>query len=355
MWNIQFAGGHQGDYLGASEASDWSTAVSLNAGEGGTAKFPVDSFDSSPARLQWLTEPRRRWVVVCWNNTPMSAGLITKRRYDSKDRQLELVLEDLWSLLKRRYMIAPSAKPAESVQKFGPASMSTMAVRVVQFAAERPEALARLPIDYPSLVPGTVELSYYGYNGSNVGDALEDIMRWEGGPEIYFEPYWAGDFLRFRMHSAEKVNIGRVLDLNLDAGDVVTSVQQEEDAANLVTRAYVFGEGAGKATKAIAVHDSDQQYMTVEAVYPDKRTNRIQPLESFGRRMLSRFRNPVTATTMTVQAGDKLQPDWLVPGMTINLHAKADPWLPDSQTFRLAGYALRASHSGGQIDIDLQR
>lgn len=351
MWTVEITGVHLGTYLGQVPYSGFKMPVSINGGEGGTLTIPVDEFADTIADLKYLTIPTRRFAVMCWNGEPMAVGLIYRRQYSKANRTLTLTLRDLWSVFEKRAILDRTVKPAASVVTYGPAAPTALAGRIVEHISARPESLDDLPIDAPGYTPGTAEVTYYGYNAPKAHKALTDLMRWHN-MDIHFRPYWAPDgSLRFQMQAGTRINAANIFDVNLDAGDSGTEFEEDEDATSIVTRAIVFGEGSGKKTASAEYTSTAAYYLTAEEFYPDKRTRSEAPLLRYAQQMVTRYGEPVKASTLTVQPTSDLPVTAMIPGSTVRVQAYGDGWMDAERDYRIAGYEIAPE---APITFDLQ-
>jgi hypothetical protein len=361
MYSVHITGIHSGVYLGVVPYVSFRMPVSLNAGEGGEVVIPVTEFDAVSASdptsdLKYLTIPDQRFVVICWDDTPVAVGNITKRAYSHSNKTLTLTIRDIWSIIGRRYLLQPGVSVSASDLRFGPASWESLAAAVVQQISAKSDYRDNLPIIFPSFKAGPSTLRYRGYNGHNALEALEDIIRW-GDIDVYFRPHWVNHglpdkHLQFEMQVGPSLNTSQTLDLNIDAGDAAVDFTFTEDASEMVTRAIVVGEGSGKKTKVADYNKPDNDYYIVtEGIFPDKRNDSEAKLLQVAKQWIKWRGQPAESIEVSVGRGTIFTAADLIPGMRIKVQAANDAWLPDEQTFRLAGYELSSS---GPTKLDLQ-
>lgn len=363
-WSFEIVETHTGNRLGPAPITGFSGARSLNAGEGGSADLMVQEPGWSDTDLDWLTRPTVRTLVASWDNTPVYAGVIWKRTYGFGSGKVGLVLRDFWSLLEGRALIGPAATyPSQSFYRFGPASLSTLADRLVRQVAENnAEALDNLPVLYPAFIAGTEERIFWGYNMQTVLEGLEGLMEdGAGGPDLDFAPVWNGDRFAWQMGANPSLNFVHQVDIHLEGGASGTAFTLEEDASGIVTRAILAGEGTGtKMISAAAAYDpvayGPQEYLTQERIYSGKRTKNRDILERWGRRTVDLNHEPVEQATLTIHAAGTPGLLDLKPGMKLNVQAPGDPWLKGRQMdMRLAGYSFSQGSSTVDLDVLLIR
>lgn len=353
-WIVDVFGVHTGQSLGKIPLTSFDCAVSLNQGEGATVTVPTNHPDWAGTDWDYLLFPTRRVVVISWSTPDMAAplphfaGLVERWEKDYGSGVRTYTLRDVWSIIEGRHMIDSSlARPAESEISFGPANLSTLAGRVVEHGTTAAEYLDDLPMSYPPFVAGSTTLTYRGYNASNIASALEDIIGWPGGPDVWFRPLIdvsTGAF-SWDMMAEPDLYASRLWEINLDADGV--EFTREVDASNVITRAYVFGEGAGRATPAGKASHTDQTYLTREMVSKDHKTRRVEPLQEHADRLIERYATPVETYTLRVPASYLAH---LRPGMTLKVNGAADPDFPSEQSFRVAGYSFSDS---GPVTVNL--
>ena len=350
-------------------ATAFNGDVSLNMGVGGSITIPISAHpNEDKAFWDQLTMPTIRTIVVTYKDVAVWAGIVWKRKYSKTAQEFVLTLRDVWSLLEKRYLIEPMTKPAQSSLTFGPASLESMASRVVEHAANDPSWRDNLPIEFlTGYVPGTTTLTYKGWQAPTTAEALEQIISWSGGPDVWFQPHLAvggGDDSTFswKMHSKENLNKEKVLGVHVDGGVSSVEYEVEESAENIINRAYVFGVGNGSRTASASAFHSGTKYVQLDGMWQDRKTKNEDPLQRYADQRVKLNASPEYTHTLVIapdgtpglltQTGDTLA---LEPGMTIRRSADDDPWLDDTKNFRLVGYRLRVTEDGAEtISLDLR-
>lgn len=348
MWSFDVFGVHTGQPLGKIPVTGFDAACSLNQGEGATIQVPTNHPDWVGENWDYLLMPTRRIVVVSWAGVAQFAGIVWEWEKDYGASSRTYVLRDVWSVLRGRHLVDSSkANPSESLIEFGPANLSTLAGRVVMHGTTAAEYLDDLPMSYPPFVAGTTTLSYRGHTATNVAEALERIISWQGGPDVWFRPLINESTGAFSWDMMAEPDLYRdhLWEANLDADGV--NLKRRVDASGIITRAYVYGEGAGSKTPAAKSTHTDQTYLTMERVSKDHKTRVVPPLQAYADRLVNTYANPVDEYTLTVPP---TYLEHLRPGMSLKVNGASDPDFPSEVTFRVAGYSFSDS---GTVTVDL--
>lgn len=147
MWSahlFQVTTGQVGPRLNYQKMS-WS--VSLNESE--EMKFELKKSDLPKLNLNYWLAPWWAGVVVMWNGTPIVAGPITSRPYETYDA-VYIDCSGIRSVLAKRFVtqnITDDRLLAKSTVSFKGFSLGTIAKKAVQQAQQKPGGA--LPIRYP--------------------------------------------------------------------------------------------------------------------------------------------------------------------------------------------------------------
>ncbi|VXA92231.1 hypothetical protein [Citricoccus sp. K5] len=341
--------------------------ISLNTGVGGSVTIPLASVrDAGKSYWESLTLPTIRSLFVTYKGVAVWGGVVWKRKYTKSANTITLTMQDLWSVLKRRYLIRAITRPAESHLQFGPYSLVTAAWKIVQFAKDDATWRDDLPIIFPSnTVAGDTVLNYRGYQAITVADAVEQVIGWSGGPDVWFKPERntsdsTGRF-HWRMQSEAALNMDHQIDVNLVGSGVDYEV--EHDAENVVNKAYVFGVGNGSKTASASEFRHETQYIQLDGAWMDRKTHQRHHLVRFAGERVRRNADMNYTHRMTIHPdgfpgllNNNESALRIVPGMVVNrISDDSDPFLNPNKSFRLAGYRLSVGANGADpIELDLR-
>lgn len=371
-WRFHIVSTNSGSRYMETYPASFQGDVSLNMGVGGSCVIPFAAHPGEPKTFwESLTRPVNRTLVVSYKDIAVWAGVIWKRKYSKKDESFTLTMRDLWSVLERRYLIDPSVKPAASHLSFGPATLPHIAVRLVQHAANDPTWRDDLPVvfptaaEYPTPQSTDPQLNYLGYQASTSAEALERVIGWQGGPDIWFKPVMDSDDnapFRWHMQSQKDLNAEKVIGIHLDGGASAVDYEVEESAEGIINRAYVFGVGNGKATASAQGFHTGTKYLQLDGMWQDRKTTQEHHLQRFADERVLLHAGPEYSHTVSIapdglpglldEANSRLL---LEPGMSVHRRSDDDPWLDAEKNFRLTGYKMSVDAAGaGTIALDLR-
>ena len=221
----------------------------LNGSGSGQHTFQLG--DRAMTRESWraLTNPWTRTLVVCRNGLPVYAGLITSRPYDYDTTTLTVHHSDIRFLLSSRFPFGVTSYHGGTLVCTS-LSLRSIAGRVVQAGLLGPRDTYPLPIVLPTLTEvGSVSRTYDAWNFQTVADALDDLQKTDGGPDIDFEPRWSTTgTLEYVMRTgtpATPLLGGNLFDFNMAGTEPpLTGVGVLEDGSAQVSGVFILGQGS---------------------------------------------------------------------------------------------------------------
>ncbi len=221
----------------------------LNTGVGGTATFRVKDASVAEVVTDATTEPLGRALVFEQDGAVVYAGFILDADHDVDGGVLSVQHSDIWWLWKFRHVLAMHGAGAESLPPlvYSGLSLATIAKYVILEGADAgPAARYALPIVYPADVAGTATRTYYGYKFPSVADALDELMKTDGGPDIDLVPQRssAGE-LEWLMRSGSLTTGFWEWDTTAAKSEVV-GLNHKKSGANVTNKVIASGEGAGE-------------------------------------------------------------------------------------------------------------
>lgn len=215
----------------------------LNGGSGGQATFELGDPVVSEVIGLYDLYPGQFLIVVEWDGSPVYAGFIEDHSYDYDTKKLTVSHKDIWSLWDdRRVLSDRSANLSKSKIVYTGLTLSTIAKRLVQVGTAG--SGFGVPIVFPADVSGSSARTYYGYDLMTVGEALNELVEQENGPEIDFQPRWtSAGTLEWVMRVGSDLG-GPMLEYEMGAADPgARGLWIKTDASALTTHAYGIGEG----------------------------------------------------------------------------------------------------------------
>ncbi|MEU5847430.1 hypothetical protein [Saccharopolyspora shandongensis] len=205
-----------------------------------------------------LTMPARRAIYALRDGRPIWGGIIWTRRYESENRKVSISCSDWWSYFDHRKVLPalPENPPADHVARQSvqwSAEQNEIARRLVALAQQH--AGSDIGIEFDSSSSGAFrDVTYAGHELVDVGEALRNLAKIDGGPDIMFDVGPLDD----RGRPRRLLRIGDPLlgeqgsPHVFEHGGNVVSYTWPSDASKMVTRAFATGSG-GEQAKPIAV------------------------------------------------------------------------------------------------------
>lgn len=240
--------------------------IRLNASGTVTASIPATSREVADLDIKSSTTTLQRSFGIAFGEFIPECGPILYRKYDEKTRRLEITAAGLWSLFDRRKAVpgwtlkAGATQVAGSVLKIGPTSLGSIARELVRVSIEDnpyPGAGA-LNIALPAVAGGGHVRNYAGYDLRWIGEALRELTKVKGGPDIRFRPRFMGsDPSRVEWAMETGTAASPLLrqtgnDWQWDGSRSMSGVVgfgAVEDATGVAARAWVPGAGQERAMK----------------------------------------------------------------------------------------------------------
>lgn len=246
----------------AVPADTFSGGRQLNATSQGAATFLTKNAKVREVVTPVTMAKLRRALIVEWAGTPVYAGLIVDTSRDVFTGVLEVQLADIWWIWKARHVLAMHGS---GVEKLPPlvftGHLATIAKQAIQEGMDAaPLARYDLPIVWEPDLSGPHTREYYGYNFPSVADALDEIIKTDGGPDIDFPPQWGPDYgFQWAMRSGNLVSGYWEWDATTRKTDVI-GIKESGSASNVANKVIGTGEGSGedilvKAEESFATSD----------------------------------------------------------------------------------------------------
>lgn len=261
-----------------------------------------------------LTRPGRTALYALRDDRPIYGGVIWTSRWDSTTQKIELGSSDWWSLLDHRKVL-PLLPPAPSVTdvaalsvSFNQVDQNEIARQLVQLAATHTGG--DLGLTYDTTTSDVLrDRTYYGYELTDIGQAIKQLMEVDGGPDIAFG---VGANLDTNGRPVRTMRVGNPLigqqgePWVFESGANILQFTWPSDATRMSTRSYAKGEGS-ELGSLIAVAESTYAYDDGWPVleHDEAYSNVIEPATLQAHADADRYaaRLPVITPTLVV-AGD---------------------------------------------------
>lgn len=247
-------------------------------------------------------------------------------------------------MLGRRLVIDHGPNNSEkTILTYTNLSLPTIVKRLVQEGTVWPDRpWYGLPIVFPADVAGANSRTYYGYNYAYVADAIRDLTETDGGPDVDFEPSWAGEYLRLTLRAGSLG--GSNWDYVLDAPDPgIYGLSRIEDADSTTTNAYSIGEGSEKNMLVRSHPNLDATMPALEKTESYKDISKVAELSALAQERIRAQSGPTVQISASIRKDGEPGPggefvaglptvDQLRFGDVITLTDTTDPWWQNGKT-----------------------
>lgn len=260
----------------------------------------------------------------------------------------------LWSLLNARVQI-PSTwttdmglTDSRSVATYT-GSYHDIAAQIIANAVAR----GPVPIDVPALTGGAQSMTYNGFDLTSAGQRLLELTQLDGGPDIYFRPYFAtSSTVRWEavIGNPTITNVGDPL--LFDHGSNLVQCLPTRDATKMARRTFVKGSGTEAAIAwafaqdVAALTGGALLLETVDVSHSD--VSDQSTLSAFATADQAINGSPVETWDVTARVDGPHPIGSYGPGISVSYNFTRHPWiLPGRYDQRLLG--LSSGQNVGEI------
>lgn len=310
--------------------------------------------------LRTLVKPGRFGVACCYGPGTATdyiaqAGPIWSHRLVSeRPASLQISGSGMWGMLNARVQIPSTWTPGlgladgDSVSIYA-GSKQSIATQIIQNAVDR----GSLPIDLAPAIAGTETMTYYGYDLASAGQRLQELSQGDGGPDVFFQPYFATASMIRWLALIGTPTIGNVgLPLLFDHGSNLMSALSTSDGSAMATDSYVKGNGTSTTIRWAYANDVSlitQGWPLLDKVDNNHSDEASQTVLD-GYAMADQLLNGRTVETwdVTVRADGRHPLGSYGPGVTVGYNFTTHPWiLPGRYDQRLLG--LSSGSNAGEV------
>ncbi|MCI2959560.1 hypothetical protein MN032_17890 [Agromyces atrinae] len=213
--------------------------------------------------------PGRSFIGIDVDGEIVNAGPIWTDTYDFESKKLEFRAAGLWSYWDHRFVmqVLAGGQLPRDVTATWTTSLRTQAKRLVQLAQSWTGGA--VPVVFEADIAGTNEREYPGSDLITVGDALANLTRVIGGPDIAFRPRYRADRLgvEWVMMTGDPVlsqdGADHVWDISVP-GASVKGASISRDATQLATHGY----GTGDTIDDVELQAKASDSTLIDAGYP---------------------------------------------------------------------------------------
>lgn len=173
--------------------SDFTGGRAIGTGSSGRATFRVrDPKVAEPMTIDRI-RPLERVLVAEWDGNAVYAGFIISVDEDLDAGTVDIRHTDVWWMWAYRYLLNVHGNGAQTAAPvtFSNLTLATLANRIVAKGLQAdPMARYTLPMIFTADVAGADSRSYEGFKFQRVDDALDEVMKTDGGPDVDFDVRW---------------------------------------------------------------------------------------------------------------------------------------------------------------------
>lgn len=324
----------------------------LNKGADGSATFKIS--DPKVRRLVQpaVVEPLERALVIDWDGSIVYAGMILDSEHDVDGGTLTVSSVDIWWIFQFRHVLGMHGAGAEKIiLTYSGLSLATIAKKVIQEGSDAaPLDRYRLPIVWEADLAGTESRVYEGFKMPSVQDALDELIKTDGGPDMDFAPRWNGGALELVMRSGDLTQ-GKVDWDSTVAKSEVIGLKSRKSAAKVSNKVIATGEGAGEDLLVKAEESfAGANYPAIERVASYRGISDRDQLSARARADLATANKPTRQVSFKVPVEGSVKISSLTLGGAVRLKTK-DVWhIPDGwSNYRMISYAFDEKYITPQL------
>lgn len=315
-------------------AASWEQR--LREGGSVTATVPVLSREvADRPELFMGLEGARSYLAAEYQGRILEAGPIWA--HDMDGASLRVTAGPLLSVFDHRQVIrvlTEGQNPARAAAlSWSGLTLGSIAKRLI--AAVMAHTGGDLPIVLPADVAGSSSRTFPAWELASVGDKLREMMAVNGGPDIAFEPEFTTDGLaiRWRMRVGSPMLQQPGADWEWDTTvprSPVSDLRVSRDWSELVSRAWVTGEGQDKALKVERREDGSlvsRGYPLLESVTSYSNESSRTNLRLHATSRLNRARRPRASWSLSTRLDSLPSVADLRPGDFARIRVGDHPYL----------------------------
>lgn len=244
------------------------------------------------------TQPARSAFYVERDGVLIYGGVVWSRKFNSKNKQLELGGSQLWSYFKGRRISDTKSYVAQD--------QLTIARDLINYAQAKPGG--NIGVVVGSETSGILrDRTYAGYELKNLAEAVEQLSQVEGGFDFAIDvTYSAGVITKtFKLSYPRRGSIVGATGHFFELPGNISEYSWPEDGAGMANTVYGVGGGEGDAMlRSTAARPDliDVGYPLLESTLPLKDVTVRATLDAHTRAQVTALAGPVTVPTMTVRA-----------------------------------------------------
>lgn len=319
----------------ATGSGSWNRI--LNGVGSGSHTFNLSGSPFTKTQHRHIFKPWTHSLWVCWDDTPVYAGLFTRAGWKAQTKQLTVTHSEVRILLGRRLMFSVGGWATGTVDLYSQDARHAAAYFV--WKAFR-DGLPRwqLPVEIFAHVGGSRHDIAYNTHFKTGEELVDAISKENGGPDIDFRPERVplSDWFRWRLRVGNPLLNGGQFEWDLAAQSGAQDVETFTEGINMTTGVFTPGEGSdkvrpfGQAALETGLEPYQGPYLDLVEVFSQEPD--IARLDAHALAIRREGEAPTERVTFSVRADHYPGAGALVPGMTVRAKLKADEWLDGGWT-----------------------
>lgn len=359
-WSFWVVDTRSGDKQMQVFPASGSFRASLSSvGEGSHVFKLRDASTALPrATVRELFRSWARTLVVCWDDAPVYAGLITGGAWDRATGSLTVSHREIRGILSKRLGWRVSTYPTSSISPWswdwtvsGKSLRGLMRAVVSRGTQSTPGDLWHLPVVLPADQAGSRSFTEWAFTFRTIEQMVTDIQDMDGGPDMYLRSRWStgGRHEWVCEIGSPLISGGMVERVSPPPGSPVFGGGTALDASGQLTGVFGMGEGSEQDMKvglAGPLAGSDVPNMDAKLAFKDAATQADVDALAWGELRLNR--EVVRQESMKILAGDFFPAGV---GATVREWLDGDEFLDDGW---FTGYVVGFSASVGSDVVALE-
>lgn len=331
----------------------WSTAI--NDAGSISVTVPLTDPDLRALDLRNVATVGKSFLGVAVDGVILNAGPLWTHDWDRDSGELQLTATGMWSYFDHRVLIPvlkATETPFDVETYYEGVSLTTVARRLV--AQAQAHTGGNVPVVLPAEVAGTETREYQGADLQLVGDALNDLVAADNGPEIDFQPRFKSDtryvewVMRVGTPSQPQLSGTNTHVWDYGVGQTtISGLQVKKDGSKLQGRTWGTG-GAAAASTMFSTYTNtnmlNQGYPLLELVDASRNVDEQTELDAYVRENARTGSKPIEFWSFKVRADQSPMLTEYGKGDFCVVKMRGDYYIPDGQ------YRRRITNLSGDQD-----
>lgn len=355
MWSFVICDSNSGRPIKRVQPSAGNARRIMNGVGSGTHTFQLRDERFKMPRATWrnLAIKWARTLVICWDDVPVYAGLLTKHRYRPRTGAMVFEHAELRTILARRHPYGVDGFETGDLEILNKA-IQGHARAVIEAGLLLGAPRWNFPIVLPPDQSGGESELYPYWDLVLIEEMLHNIQA--RGLEIDFLPRWkANGYLEYEVRLGAPLLAGNTFSYAVSAErSGIMDLEIVEDGTDQLTGVIAAGNGAEalmRYAKAGEMPGSEVPYLDTSRPFKDEADQ--GKLTQIAETHLREHREATKQYDLKVLASGRRNPARFIPGSTVELAFQDDPFeLDETVTNRVLGLSMNMTHG---VTLELQK